>query len=82
MTTKELEHRVETLETLVRELRDEVRQRPADSKRGILSMVGAFADDPEFDDVVAHGKYFRATGRTAPPEWKPGDPIPEPEFDE
>jgi hypothetical protein len=35
-----------------------------------------------FDEMVEYGRYFRKTGREAPPDWKPGDPIPEPDFDE
>jgi hypothetical protein len=29
-------------------------------------------------EAEAYGRYFRVTGREAPPDWKPGDPIPEP----
>ena len=32
-----------------------------------------------FDRMVEYGRYFRKTGREAPPDWKPGDPIPEPD---
>jgi hypothetical protein len=32
------------------------------------------------DDVAARMRYFRQTGYEPPPEWKPGDPIPEPEW--
>ena len=35
-----------------------------------------------FNDMVAYGRYFRKTGKDAPPDWRPGDPIPEPEYDE
>ena len=51
-------------------------------KKGILSIVGKMKDYPEYDEVVAYGQYFRKTGKQPPPDWKPGDPIPEPEFDE
>lgn len=33
-------------------------------------------------EAEAYGRYFRKTGREAPPDWKPGDPIPEPNFDD
>lgn len=33
-------------------------------------------------EAEAYGRYFRVTGREAPPDWKPGDPIPEPNFDD
>ncbi len=31
-----------------------------------------------FDRMLAFGQYFRKTGREAPPDWQPGDQIPEP----
>jgi hypothetical protein len=33
-------------------------------------------------EAEAYGRYWRVTGREAPPDWKPGDPIPEPNYDE
>ena len=80
MTTEELERRVETLENTVLELSNRIGKKPTPpKKRGILSIVGTMADRPEFDEAIAYGKYFRITGREAPPDWKPGDPIPESE---
>lgn len=37
---------------------------------------------PAFDEAMAYGRYWRKTGKEAPPDWRPGDPIPEPEYDE
>ena len=34
-----------------------------------------------FDEAMAYGRYYRKTGQEPPPDWKPGDPIPEPDFD-
>lgn len=34
-----------------------------------------------FDEAMAYGRYFRITGKDPPPDWKPGDPIPEPDYD-
>lgn len=31
------------------------------------------------DDVAPHARYFRQTGEWPPADWKPGDPIPEPD---
>ena len=81
MTTEELVRRVETLEASVKELRGRIESKPSKPKRGILSLVGAMADRPEFDDAIEFGRYFRIAGREAPPDWKPGDPIPEPEWE-
>ena len=82
MTTEELARRVDTLEASVLELRGRIESTPPKQKRGILSIVGAMADRPEFDDAIEFGRYFRLTGREAPPDWKPGDPIPEPDWEE
>lgn len=35
-----------------------------------------------FDEMTAYGKYYRLTGRDAPPDWVPGDPFPDPEYPE
>ena len=81
MTTEELARRVETLEASVLELRGRIETGPPKQKKGILSLVGTLAEMPEFDDAIEYGRYFRITGREAPPDWQPGDPIPEPEWD-
>ena len=40
---------------------------------------------PEEEQVMreaeAYGRYWRKTGHEAPDDWKPGDPIPEPDED-
>jgi hypothetical protein len=74
-----LEQRVAALEQTVAEL-----QR---AKAAALSANGkwwervgpAFNNDPVFEEMLAYGRYFRKTGQEPPPDWKPGDPIPEPE---
>lgn len=81
MTTEELARRVETLEASVLELRGRIGSKTPKQKRGILSIVGAMADMPEFDDAIEYGRYFRISGHEAPPDWKPGDPIPEPDWE-
>lgn len=30
------------------------------------------------ETMTAYGRYFRKTGQEPPPDWKPGDPIPDP----
>jgi len=35
-----------------------------------------------FEEMVAYGKYYRLTGREAPPDWRPGNPFPQPEYPE
>lgn len=69
MTTDELARRVETLEATVMDLSHRIGSHtPTQPKRGILSIVGTMADKPEFDDAVEYRRYFRVTGREAPPD--------------
>lgn len=80
MSQELLEQRVAALESQVAELRRKI---GADSKW--WERVGRNWTPDElkaFDEVVEYGKYFRATGQQAPPGWRPGDPIPEPVYDE
>jgi hypothetical protein len=39
----------------------------------------AFNNDLVFEEMLAYGRYFHKDGQEAPPNRKPGDPIPEPE---
>jgi hypothetical protein len=72
-----IEQRMAILEGEVASMREEIRKlRPQPEKKGILSIAGSMADFPEFEDVIAYGRYFRVTGKEAPPDWNPGDPIP------
>jgi hypothetical protein len=32
-------------------------------------------------EMEAYGRYYRVTGKDPPADWKPGDPIPEPDVD-
>ncbi len=79
MPESTLESRLEAVEMSVIEIQKQLID-PATSlePRGIHSIVGTMADCPEFDELMAHGKYIRQTGHIPPLDWKPGDPIPEP----
>ena len=70
-----LEQRVAALERSVAELKGNAP--PANAKW--WEQVGG-PMRPElceaFDRMVEYGRYFRQTGREAPPDWKLGDPIP------
>lgn len=71
-----LEQRVAALEQAVANLQ----QRPTAPANGKwYEQVGpSFNNDPVFAEMLEYGRYFRKTGREAPPNWKPGDPIPKP----
>jgi hypothetical protein len=75
-----LEQRVAALEQTVAAMQQKPLAAPANGKW--WEQVGG-AMRPElqdaFDRMVEYGRYFRKTGREAPPGWNPGDPIPEPD---
>ena len=72
MANPTLEERVAALEQTVAAL-----AKPAAST-GLEAVGGIFKGDPGFAAVVAFGRYLRVTGHEPPPDWQPGDPIPEP----
>lgn len=73
-----LEQRVAALEQQMAALsRNGSAQPPAGGARWWERMGPQFKNDSVFEEMLAYGRYFRKTGRDAPPDWKPGDPIPE-----
>lgn len=81
MTERTLEERVAALERALAELQAGL---PA-PKQKWWERIGrpmSAEDIAAFEEAAAYGRYFRKTGREAPPDWKPGDPIPEPNYDE
>lgn len=83
MSNDVLEQRLAKIEQKLDTIMQRLDQRVLEpGKRGLLSAVGSMADDPGFEAAMAYGRYFRKTGKQAPPDWKPGDPIPEPECEE
>lgn len=79
MSTDQLEQRLTAVEKAVEAVNARIDQLSTSQAKGILSVVGSMKDFPEFEDVVAYGRYFRKTGQLPPPGWRPGDPIPEPD---
>jgi hypothetical protein len=70
-----LEQRVAALEREVAALKG---AQPAVTKGNWVDrLAGWFANDPVHAEMVEYGRYFRKTGQEPPPDWKPGDPIPE-----
>lgn len=78
MTAEQIEQELAEVKQELRDLKRAVEALGPPKKQGILSIVGSMSNFPEFDDVVAYGRYFRKTGQEPPDDWKPGDPIPEP----
>jgi len=81
MTLEQLERDVAELRQVIAALQTQVSQLQGgkEPRRGVLSIVGSMTDLPGFEDMVAYGRYYRLTGKDPPPDWKPGDPIPEPD---
>lgn len=77
MTERTLEERVEALERALAELQARL---PAPKKNWWEGIGRTMTpeDREAFEEAAAYGRYYRKTGREAPPDWKPGDPIPEP----
>lgn len=73
-----LEERVAALEKTVAELQRAQSIPPAANGKWWEQVGPAFNNDPVFEEMLAYGRYFRKTGQEPPPDWKPGDPIPEP----
>ena len=81
MTTEQLERRVTALERVVAELQHKVTGDPS-ARQPWWEAIGRSMSPQQqeaFDRMVEFGRYFRKTGREAPPNWQPGDPIPDPD---
>ena len=79
MAEPTLEQRVAALEQEVAGLKTRADGARPPAGNQLALMGGAFPNDPVFEEMLAYGRYFRATGCEPPPDWKPGDPIPEPD---
>jgi hypothetical protein len=74
-----LEERVAALERAVSELKAQQAANPRWWEQ--IARVRTPEQLQTFDDAMEYGRYFRSTGKDPPPDWKPGDPIPEPDYD-
>ena len=79
MAEPTLEQRVAALEQTVADLQQKLGANPPANGKWWEQVGPPFHNDPVFEEMLAYGRYFRKTGREAPPDWKPGDPIPEPD---
>jgi hypothetical protein len=78
MAVSTLEERLAAVESELANIRSQLASGPVSTK-SILSIAGSMSNFPEFDELMEHSKYVRRTGQLPPPDWRPGDPIPEPE---
>ncbi len=78
MAERTLEQRVAALERTVAELQLKHTTAPPANGNWWEQIGPSFNNDPVFEEMLAYGRYFRKTGQEPPPDWKPGDPIPDP----
>jgi hypothetical protein len=85
MSTDQLEQRLAAVEQALADMRQQVDALTTDvqPKKWWERIGREMTPEQEeaFREMVEFGRYFRKTGKEPPPEWKPGDPIPEPEFE-
>lgn len=82
MSQQTVEERLTALEEKMARVESALPAAPPAQDRWWERPEFAFGDDPVFAAMVAYGRYWRITGQDPPPDWKPGDPIPEPNYDE
>jgi hypothetical protein len=84
MTNEQLEQRVQALEKEMAELRSQLAVLSDKPAQKWWEKIGREHTPEELQtaqDANAYGRYYRVTGKEPPPDWKPGDPIPEPDYD-
>jgi hypothetical protein len=83
MTTEQLEQRLTAIERKLTEVEDTVKKLIAgpDPKSRWWERLPALPEElrEDWEEMQEVRKYIRQTGTTPPTDWKPGDPIPEPD---
>jgi hypothetical protein len=82
MTSEQIEKRLETVERSVLLLSQRVDSLfGVDPKSTWWERVPPLTDGQkvEWDEMQKYCLYVRQTGQDPPPDWRPGDPIPEPD---
>ena len=80
MTDEQVEKRFQALEKQVADLQSQVVSlggKPAEKWWEKSGWDLTPEERQTAEDANAYGRYYRATGQLPPPDWKPGDPIPE-----
>jgi hypothetical protein len=85
MSTEQMESRLANIELTVAELQKQLADlAAAEPKKPSYERVGrgmSPEERQEFDEYEEICRYIRKVGQEPPPEWKPGDPIPEPIYE-
>ena len=86
MTNDVMQQKIESMELTLAEVQQKLAAlESARTKPKWWDKVGRELTPEEsatFDEAAAYGRYWRVTGELPPDDWKPGDPIPEPNWDE
>lgn len=84
MSTDQLENRLTAIEASLVEVRQQLSQlsagpNPSSKWWELRSSISEENINRMLDEMEPYSKYIRQTGESPPPNWKPGDPIPEPD---
>jgi hypothetical protein len=83
MSTEQLEQRLAAIEKTLAELQQRVEALVNAAPPKVWPPPAPPPMTPEqeqaFKDAMAYGRYYRQTGKDPPPDWKPWDPIPDPD---
>ncbi len=77
MTLEELETRLTKAEQAIEALQADAPARRRWWERPRPDATPVMEEDLKV--MEAYSKYIRRTGNSPPPDWKPGDPIPDPD---
>ena len=76
MSTEQLEQRLAAVEKALAE----VQQQVDTLRNGVSKPWQPSTPEEEEEYLRASALYYRKLGKEPPPDWKPGDPIPDPEW--
>lgn len=83
MSTEQLEQRLAAVEKTLAEMQKQLAALTNGAQvKPWWEQIGRERTPEEqqaFDDAMAYGRYYRVTGKDPPPDWRPGDPIPDPD---
>ena len=83
MSTEQLEQRVAAIEKTLADIQQQVAALVNGGQPKKWQPPGPRPMTPEdeeaFQYMVEFGRYYRKAGKEPPPDWKPGDPIPDPD---
>ena len=82
MTTEQLEQRLQNIESKVSQIVGRLDSADGHNpKSKWWEKIRPLSDEARlaWEESAPYRQYIRQTGDAPPPDWKPGDPIPEPD---